>query len=83
MAELETLHDLLDRLPAHGEQTALAAFDAADRHWSYAELGDLIGMIALDRERPAQSDIPWWRDLLDQAGQDFPRTQTDDTAVLF
>jgi long-chain acyl-CoA synthetase len=169
MAELETLNDLLERLPEHGEHEALVAFDAEERHWSYAELADLVSrlaagfaergievgtpvavfapnapewiiaslalvrrgavpvpldlrmgrrhlahcledsdsrfaltttataptirehhpdpdslkLIALDRERPRQSDIPWWRDLVAESGQEVEPAQPGDTAVLF
>ena len=46
MAELRTLHDLLDQLAERGEHPALVSFAGEARIWSYAEVEKQAGRLA-------------------------------------
>lgn len=46
MAELSTLHDLLEQIAERGEAPALVAFAGETRTWSYAELDEKSGRLA-------------------------------------
>ncbi len=46
MADLRTLHDLLDQLAERGEHPALVSFTDEQRTWTYVELDETAGRLA-------------------------------------